>query len=268
MSCKNPFVFSEEFCSSVKKIVYEAGELLLSYLNKSHTYIKKADTSFCTEADIASEKFLIKKLNELLPEASIVAEESGLNGDKKAPYRWVIDPLDGTTNFAHGYQFFSVNVALEFRGEPIIGITYLPVLKEFFYAQKGGGAFLNNVPIHVSSVNHAGYALISSSLPYRKVDCNDVLEVTKFVRNVVYSVRETGSASVDLAYVACGRFDASLLKYCFWWDIAAGILLIREAGGIVSEFNKETIEPEFSSCLGSNGLLHATLKRLLRLAKA
>ncbi len=252
--------FEEQLC----KIIVEAGKLLLTYLGKKHDYMEKEDGSFATEADIASEQFLIKKLGELLPEAGFLAEESGVSGNKCIDYCWVIDPIDGTTNFAHGFPYFGVNVALTYKDEPIIGVTYNSMADELFFAKKGGGAFLNGERIGVSDQSDMSKALVSLAVPCNKKSCIDFQSVTKLIiEEIAPTIRKLGSACLDLANIACGRLDVAVLKYVSWWDIAAGIVLVREAGGIVSEFDKDTINPDFTTCIASNKHIIKPFKELL-----
>ncbi len=255
---------SKEFVGKLQQIVTAAGEIVIGFLGKEHKYTGKSDGSFATEVDILSENFLIDKLSSLLPEAAIWAEESGKDDIKGKDYHWIIDPIDGTTNFSHGFPYFAVSVALTYKSEPIVGVTYNPVSKELFYASKGRGAYLNGKAIFVSKREDMGRSLVSMAIPCRKQDYFEFQELTLKVQdNICTTIRKLGSACLDLANVACGRLDASFLKYVSWWDIAAGILLVREAGGFVSEFGKDTISPEFSSCIASNKNLYNGFKKLL-----
>ena len=246
----------ESLLQSAKAIVKEAGLLVLSYLDRKHEYVSKKDGSIVTEADVASEKELKEKLGALLPEAFFLAEESGVSGSQDSDYCWVIDPLDGTTNFAHGFPYFGINVALTYKDEPILGVTYNPIADELFYACKDGGAFMNGDKIAVSTQNDLNKSLASLAIPCRTKDCHEFYDITKILQDNIYTIRKLGSASLDMAHVASGRLDAAVLKYVSWWDIAAGIVLIREAGGVISEFNGGSIGPDFSSCLASNGAIH------------
>ncbi|MCK4264964.1 inositol monophosphatase [Candidatus Babeliales bacterium] len=247
----------------VSDIVKTAGKLLLDCIDCEHTYTDKEDGSFATEADYKSEKYLKENLSKIVPEASFLAEESGQTGKDSAEYTWVIDPLDGTTNFAHGFPYFAVSVALVYKNEPIIGVIYNPIAEELFWSGKGLGAFLNDKPIKISQEKDLSRALSSIAVPYRKVDCDDFFSLTDTLEHNVYSFRKLGCAALDMAAVASGRLDGAVLKFVSWWDIAAGIVLVREAGGIVSEFDKEAIGSGFSTCLASNGWLHKDFQRLL-----
>lgn len=250
----------EDVLQSVKIIIKEAGELVLSHLDNNQKYTNKKDGSIVTEADIASENLLKQKLGKILPDACFLAEESGASGSSESGYCWIVDPIDGTTNFAHGFPYFGINVALTHKDKPVLGVTYNPMADELFYAYEGGGAFMNGKKITVSSQGDLNKTLVSLAIPCRTKDCHEFYDMTKRLQDNIYSVRKLGSACLDMAHVASGRLDASVLKYVSWWDIAAGIVLIREAGGAVSEFEKDSIGPDFSTCLASNEIIHKKLQ--------
>ena len=250
----------DRIVQSTKTIVKSAGKLALSFLDKQHEYLDKEDGSFATEADIASEEFLKKELGELFPDACFIAEESGKSGTGTEGYCWVIDPIDGTTNFAHGFPYFGINVALTYKDEPVLGVTYNPTAEELFFAQKGKGAFMNDAKITVSTQDDLDRTLASLAIPCKTKDCHEFYDMTKRLQDNLYTIRKLGSASLDMAHVASGRLDVSVLKYVSWWDVAAGILLVREAGGAVSEFKSDSIGPDFTTCLASNGLIHKKLQ--------
>lgn len=246
----------------LEPIIRKAGDILLSFFGKKLERKMKPDHGFATEADLTSEKYLIEALGELLPEASFCAEESGKFGSESSEYCWVIDPLDGTTNFVHGLPYFCVSVALVYRGQPIVAVTYQPTTDEFYFAQKGEGAWLNDKKISVSHPKSLSHALIGCSLPYRsKVDA---LEVVQQIVGHVYGVRHYGAAALDLAYVSVGRFDGVLFMDLAWWDVAAGILLITEAGGKITDFEGKPIGPDYASCVAGSSLVHQELLSLLR----
>ncbi len=247
--------------TKVCDIVKDAGKLIMGLLKKKHSYTNKPDGSYATEADYQSEQFLKDNLGRLFPEFWFLGEETGQSG--MGEYGWVIDPIDGTTNFAHGFPYFAINLALIYKNEPIVGITYNPVADELFVAEKNKGAFLNGKSINVSEETSIEKAFCSIAIPYRKVDYTVFDKITYKLEQSIYSFRKLGCASLDLASVACGRLDGAVLKYVKWWDIAAGIVLIREAGGLVSEFNGDGITQDFSSCLGSNSHLHGRFCELL-----
>lgn len=243
--------------SQVADVVVRAGDILMGFFNKSHKYIDKSDGSFATEADLESERFLKEELHKLLPEAAFIAEESGNSGNGK--YAWVIDPLDGTNNFVHHFPYFAVNVALTLNGVPILGITYNPATKELFSAQQGKGAYLNDQSMRVSDQGDATKAYCSFADPYSKHNSHEFDIVTQKVQHAVRTTRRLGSAALDLAHVASGRFEAAILKYVSWWDIAVGVVLISEAGGKITDFSGDELTYNFTGCIGSNGLFHSDL---------
>ncbi len=243
----------------------DAGRVLLEKFGRI-TVTKKGDINLVTEADLASEALIIERVKSHYPRQSILAEESGeavvIGGDSE--YKWIIDPLDGTTNYAHGYPCFCVTIALEHDGEIVLGVTYDPTRDELFAAEKGNGATLNGKPIGVSATEELGNSLLVTGFPY------DIKQREKFARNLTElllasrGVRRDGSAAIDMAYVACGRFDG------FWedglnpWDVAAGKLLIEEAGGIVSYYDGSNFSIYTPPICATNGLIHDEMTRILR----
>ena len=214
---------------TLKEIVIKSGKLLLTFYQQKITKTYKGDGSFSTEADIESELFLKKELHNLLPHAGFYAEESGIeNGEND--YIWVIDPLDGTTNFAHNIPYFCVSVALTYKHAPMISCIYNPITQELFYAQKGAGAFCNDLPIHISEEKDFRSSI--TSVGFLESDFS-------FLSILWYkcsSMRINGASALDLAQCAAGRYDSVVLTQFAWWDVAAGILLIEEAGGKIIDF--------------------------------
>lgn len=242
----------------------EAGQVILEKYGRKINVSKKGDINLVTEADLASEKLIIEKIKSYYPKHSILAEESGnavVHGD--STWKWIIDPLDGTTNFAHGYPCFCVTIALEHEGKIVIGVTYDPTRNELFAAERGQGATLNNKPIRVSETEKLGESLIVTGFPYDfKQKENFARHLTDFL---LYSrgVRRDGSAAIDLAYVACGRFDGFWEEGLNPWDVAAGILLIEEAGGQVSYYDGSPHNLYKPPLLASNGLIHGEMIKVL-----
>lgn len=194
----------------------------------------KGYADFVTEADTAAQQAVLDLLRKEFPEHGFLGEESGGKiANDTSPYRWILDPLDGTTNYVHGVPFFGVSLALQCRGELLVGIVHDPMLGERFTAVRGQGAWLNGQPIRVSRVQRMADALVSIGLPARVVA--DSLDVRWMVLSAVHglSIRRTGSAALNMAYLAAGRFDLSWAITTKPWDVAAGALLIEEAGGVV-----------------------------------
>jgi myo-inositol-1(or 4)-monophosphatase len=214
-----------------------------------------------TQADRRSEAAIVARLGRYFPKHAIVAEEGGgQEGD--AVHHWIVDPLDGTTNFAHGYPCFAVSIGFEEAGELRVGVIYQPITKELFTASKGEGAFLNEKPIRVSSIDHLSTSLLATGFPSHKRARHPNIHYYWNFTLRSHGVRRNGSAAMDLACVACGRFDG------FWefglhaWDTAAGVLLVREAGGTVTTFSGEPYRPGDYETLASNGRIHAELRQL------
>jgi myo-inositol-1(or 4)-monophosphatase len=243
----------------------DAGQILLEKFGRKITITKKGDINLVTEADLASEALIIERIKSYYPKHSILAEEAGnavIIGDGTT-WKWIIDPLDGTTNYAHGYPCFCVTLALEHAGEIVLGVTFDPTRNELFAAERGCGASLNNKPIRVSETEDLGNALIVTGFPYDFKDREDFARhLTDFLL-LSRGVRRDGSAAIDLAYVACGRFDGFWEEGLNAWDVAAGVLLIEEAGGQVSYYDGSPVSIYKPPICASNGLLHAQMLKVL-----
>lgn len=243
----------------------DAGQLLLEKYDRKIKVSKKGDINLVTEADIASEGLIIERIKSHHPKHSILAEESGdavVTGDSK--WKWIIDPLDGTTNYAHGYPCFCVTIALEHEGEIVIAATYDPTRDEMFAAEHGHGASLNNKPIRVSATEQLSESLIVTGFPYDfKSRPNFARYLTEFLLNS-RGVRRDGSAAIDMAYVACGRFDGFWEEGLNPWDMAAGVLLIEEAGGQISGYDGSKFSIYSPPIVASNGLIHFQMLSVLR----
>lgn len=249
-----------EFVEAAIQIAREAGGILTEIARRreassSRAFDLKGEFDLVTEADRASEKWIVERLRQLFPTHAIVAEEGGgVAGD--SGYHWYVDPLDGTTNFAHAFPVYNVTLGLEKDGELIAGAIYDPTRDEMFSAAKGAGAFLNGRKITVSNAARVEDCLVATGFPSRKRHLNVNVHFYYQLAMLSHGVRRAGAAATDLAYVACGRLDA------FWefalnpWDMAAGILLVEEAGGKVSTMRGETRTVRSPHLLASNGLLH------------
>lgn len=246
--------------------VRDAGQILLDKFGRKIKVSKKGDINLVTEADLASEKFIIERIKSYYPKHSILAEESGevviIGSDSN--WKWIIDPLDGTTNFAHGYPCFCVTIALEHEGRIVIGATYDPTRDEMFSAERGNGASLNGRQIRVSDTEKLSEALIVTGFPYNfKEKVNFEFHLKEFLR-LSRGVRRDGSAAIDMAYVACGRFDGFWEEGLNPWDVAAGALLIEEAGGRVSYYDDSEFSVYHPPICADNGLIHAEMIEVLR----
>lgn len=239
-------------------IAREAGALLLPYYHRRVKVEYKGEVDIVTEADRASEALILKRLTEHFPDHAVVAEEGGSHPGDSA-YRWYIDPLDGTTNFAHSFPMFCVSMGLEKDGEIILGVIYDPLHEELFSAEKGSGARLNNKEIHVSTVGRLEESLPATGFPSKKRHKNANIHFYHQISMRTHGVRRAGSAALDLAYVASGRLD------CFWefnlhsWDMAAGKLIVQEAGGCVTDMQGQPHLMTSTSIVASNRLLHPQL---------
>lgn len=245
--------------TSVEQVVIQAGELLLSYFNTALERHAKSDGSFATNADLASEKLLIEKLGELLPEAGFYAEESGISNP--SDYMWVIDPLDGTTNFAQGIAYFCVSVALTYKDERILGVVYQPCTKQLWAATKGNGATLNGEPIQVAQKSELAQAVIGCAVSY-EID-QTLYNTIELLRSKVYSIRIMGAAALDIVHCASGQFDGVLFKGLKWWDVAAGSLIVEEAGAQGSTFEGNSINKPTGFFIGGSELIFKELSSLI-----
>jgi len=245
---------SHDYLGPMQELAREAGALLMSCFGKvSIEY--KGEVDLVTEADRASEKLIVERIRKQWPEHDLVGEE-GSRRETGSDFRWYVDPLDGTTNFAHGYPVFCVSLALEYKARRIAGVVYDPTRDEMFAAENGGGARVNGRPIHVSRTARLAEGLVATGFPSHKRHQNPNIHFYHQITLRSHGVRRAGSAALDLCYVSCGRFDA------FWefslnpWDTAAGVLLVEEAGGKVTTFSNSPFAIDSREVLASNGLLH------------
>jgi len=255
---------TDSFLPVMSAIAREAGALLLPYFHRGLKIEYKGDADLVTAADRASEVLIRERIRQQFPSHDVLGEEQGLS-DQGGDYRWYVDPLDGTTNFAHGYPVFCVSMALEHRGDDqsrrIAGVVYDPTRDELFTAELGKGAHLNGAPIHVSKAAQLKECLVATGFPSHKRHKNPNIHFYHQITLRTHGVRRAGSAALDLCNVASGRFDG------FWefnlnpWDTAAGALIVEEAGGKVSRFDGSAFELDSRETLASNGLVHDALLR-------
>lgn len=250
--------------STLLKATKAAGLLMKEYAEKGFSINQKDGMNNpVTEADYAAENLIIDIIRAEFPDHHILTEESG-NLPTSSNYKWIIDPIDGTVNFANGIPLCCVSIGVEKDGEVIMGAIYNPFLEEFYFAEKGKGAFCNQKPISVSNQSNIALSCLVTGFPYTYVeDPNGPLEVfSRFVRAGI-SIRRLGSAAMDLCWVACGRFDAYFEQSLNPWDSAAGFLLVHEAGGKVTNFEGEPFSPYSKKIIASNGILHDELFKWL-----
>jgi len=243
------------FLESAIGIAHEAGSLLQYYFERHVRFELKGDFDLVTEADRASEKLVVERLKALFPGHGIVAEEGG-GHESPSEYRWYVDPLDGTTNFAHGYPIYNVTLALEKAGEMIAGVVFDPTRKELFACEKGSGAFLNGGRIHVSKAARLEECLLSTGFPSRRRHQDVNIHFYYQLAMATHGVRRGGAAAIDLAYVACGRLDGYWEFGLSPWDMAAGKLLVAEAGGVLSDMLGGPHALGSPHILANNGLIH------------
>lgn len=259
---KQPSKFeSLDLYADLERILKGAGEILCSYWGKQLKHQHKRD-GFLTEADLASESYLIEKLTTLVP-ADIWAEESGQSVLNNNGYRWVIDPLDGTTNFAYGIPYFCISVALTHHDEPIHAAIYNPLQDEFWYARRGAGAWCNNKKIAVSAPKRLEDAVVGMGFSYTLHERSSLLLVAHKIVMQVQAVRNLGAIALDLALTASGRLDGVIFSHLAWWDVAAGMLLVTESGGLVSDFQGNRVVPDYESCLVGGQFLFDQLRAIV-----
>jgi myo-inositol-1(or 4)-monophosphatase len=247
-----------EFISEMESIAREAGALLMEHFRARVRVEYKGEADLVTVADRKSEVLIRQRILGRWPDHEILGEEQGL-AETGSDYRWYVDPLDGTTNFAHGFPVFCVSMAVEHKGKRIAGVIYDPTRDELFAAERGGGAYLNQQPIQVSKTEKLAESLVATGFPSHKRHKNPNIFFYHQITLKTHGVRRAGSAALDLCCVACGRFDG------FWefnlnpWDTAAGVLLVEEAGGTVTNFRGEAFQIDSRQTVASNGLLHSAL---------
>jgi len=244
--------------SQATAIAREAGQLLMPYFERRIGYEYKGDADLVTEADRASETLIVSRLRAAFPEHGIVGEE-GTRDEHGSELRWYVDPLDGTTNFAHGFPVFCVSMGLERNGELVAGVVYDPTRDEIFAAEKGCGATVNGRTMRVSGVKRLVEAILATGFPSFKRHKNPNIHFYHQLTLRSHGIRRAGSAAIDLAYVAAGRFDGYWEFNLNPWDTSAGVLLVREAGGQVTRFDGSPWLLDSRETLATNGLLHNEL---------
>lgn len=257
-------------------IMMKAAEKAARSLNRDFGEVENLQVSnkgpgdFVTAADKRAEKIIFEELQKARPNYAFLMEESGAKGDKNAESRWIIDPLDGTTNFLHGLPHWAISIALEHKGEIIAGLVYDPIKDEMFHAEKGKGAFMRRGRLRVSARRDLMQCAIATGQPKRAMDKQDqFLAEYKAVMAIAPGLRRYGAAALDLCYVAAGRFDAFWERDLQLWDIAAGILIVKESGGFVSDIDDDRNSPlESCNVLAGNQDITGDLKKVLRSVRA
>jgi myo-inositol-1(or 4)-monophosphatase len=253
-----------EYADRAELIAREAGILLRKNINRPHSVTYKGRKNLVTEMDKKSEALVIKRIRNRYPEHAILSEESGVFDKPHSDYKWIIDPLDGTTNYAHGFNFFSVSIGLTRQEKIIAGVVYDPVRDELFKAAKGCGAYLNKKRIKVSGITSINESLLSTGFPYKlgKAMKKNIGYFVSFIMKA-QAIRRPGSASLDLCYVAAGRFDGFWEMELHPWDTAAGVLIVQEAGGKVTDFSGDVFNPFKKQVVASNARIHRQMLDIL-----
>ena len=248
--------FSDQLMNDAGSIARSAGELILKLSTRKRQISYKSARDMVTEVDQASENYIVSEINRLYPEHEILAEEGG-GSSNTSPYRWIIDPLDGTTNFVHGFPVFAVSIGVEFEDILFAAAVYDPNREELFTAGKGRGAFLNGEPISVSNTKELGKSLLATGFSYFNDDYFKLnMELWASIYGKTQGLRRAGSAAIDLAWLACGRLDGLWEFSLKPWDIAAGALLVMEAGGFVSGPRGETLDLNTGHIIAANPSIH------------
>jgi myo-inositol-1(or 4)-monophosphatase len=239
----------------------QAGEVLRAGFGAEHTITYKGEVDLLTEVDEEAERVIREELLGTFPTHGMLAEEGGkLAGEEDA--RWIVDPLDGTTNYAHGLPIFYVSIALERAGKIILGVVHDPIREETYIAERGGGATLNGGPIRVSDTEELIQALIATGFPYDRAEMPEALELFGRFAAITRGMRRLGSTALDLCHVASGRLDGYYERGIWAWDIAAGSLLLEEAGGKVTDYRGGELNLEGREIVASNGALHPAMTEL------
>ncbi|HVB64469.1 MAG TPA: inositol monophosphatase family protein [Nitrolancea sp.] len=248
------------------EVAREAGHILGEHYGRANRVRYKGEVDLVTEIDERSEALIVGRIQAHFPEHNILSEESGStrSPETDSAYRWIIDPLDGTTNFAHGYPFFCVSIALQRDGETILGVVYAPTLDELFVAELGSGAFLNGRRLAVSSTDALIRSLLVTGFNYDRATARANLSYWEHFLMNSQAVRRDGSAALNLCFIAAGRFDGYWELGLKPWDCAAGDLLVREAGGLVTDFDAHPHELSDPVLLATNGIVHAAMLAGLR----
>ncbi len=256
----------QELCLSVVKLAKEVGEFIRTEARSfsSDNIEYKGLNDMVSYVDKTSEEKIVIALSKLLPQSGFLGEES-VNNKVADKYNWIIDPLDGTTNFIHGIPTYAVSIALKCDNDLVVGVVYEVERDECFYAWKEGGAYLNGKPIHVSPTLNLAQSLVATGFPYYDFERqNDYLNLFTDVMKKCHGLRRIGAAAVDLAYTACGRFDAYFEYNLKPWDIAAGILIVKEAGGMVTDFKGGDNALETCDIIATNKNVNTELQEIVK----
>lgn len=254
----------KQYLTIMTNLARKAGRVQLDHLGKVQTIELKEVINIVTEVDKECERLIFEGLHQAFPDHDVLGEE-GIAKRQESEYRWIVDPLDGTTNYAHQFPFFGVSIALEHKGEMLCGVIYDPVRDELFEGAKGQGATLNGEKIHVSVATSLKESLLATGFAYsvqRPGVPDNITNFSNFIQKAL-AVRRPGAATIDLAYVACGRLDGFWELFLKPWDMAAGVVIIAEAGGRVTSFDGKPFDLYGTEILASNGAIHDEMMAVL-----
>ena len=249
------------------KLARDAGSLLAGKFNSKHEIYYKGEIDLVTEADKMSEDLIIAAINSSFPDHGILSEESPAQ-NSQAKQRWIIDPLDGTTNYAHGYPVFCVSIALENEGVIVLGVIYDPLREEMFVAERGKGAYLNGKKMNVSKTTTLSRSLLATGFPYDiRLSKDNNLNYFNLMAMEAQAIRRAGAAALDIAYIAAGRFDGFWELKLMPWDMAAGCLMVEESGGVISDMFGGQWNISLPNVLVSNGLIYEQMISVFKRTK-
>lgn len=250
------------FTATAIEAALAAGRIQRSFFRQPLAIDKKGPIDLVTAADVAVERDVRARIEARFPSHVVLGEESG-QAPSSSGYRWIVDPIDGTTNFAHGVALFCISIALEIDGAVALGVVYDPIGEELFTAERGSGARLNGLPIHVTPTASLIDALLVTGFPYSPAHRARQVRVFGALLERTRGVRRLGSAALDLSYVAAGRFDAFWEEHLHAWDIAAGALIVAEAGGRVTDYQNGAVDLFKGEILASNGPIHDLVRAVV-----
>ncbi len=252
-----------EYRRFAEEVARLAGAILREHQGKIQRIEYKGDIDLVTEVDRMAETLIREEIARRYPDHDVLGEEEGLKSSSSA-FRWIVDPIDGTTNYAHGFPYYCVSIGLSIEGEIVAGAVYHPIWDEMYSAARGQGATLNDKAIRVSSVQELKRALLTTGFPYDVIQSGSNYDYFKAMLHRAQGVRRAGSAALDLCQVACGRYEAFWEPGLSAWDVAAGGLIVQEAGGMVTDYRGNAFDPYAHEILASNGQLHAAIQEVFK----